>query len=164
MDLPYRLQRHIRATVTWTPVADIPADPGETPYATHAGWVPLGEETLHVTRLNTGQEVVTHESLHALMNGPFGAWLGFLCEHPEWEDDVTFAPAGLDGIKPGELAARPAAIKAFVQWAVEQGLANHPERLPGLLEQMNYHTALEWQAMARRKPTLRLIRPRPDQK
>jgi hypothetical protein len=149
-------------TVQWTPVtAPTPPKPG-MPYATHEGWASLGEDTLHVFQLNTGERVCEEGSLSTLMNGPFGCWFIFLKEHPEWEPDVMLAPEGLGSIKPGELVARPAATKAFVQWAVDRGLAQHPERLPGLLEHLNYQTTLERQACGRRKPKLRLIRPRQD--
>ena len=162
MSLRQLLEERIADCVQWTPLP-APVDPGGEPYATHAGVVTLGADTLEVFRLNTGQQVITPESLEALMHGPFGLWFAFLRRHPEWEDDVMFAPAGLNGIKPGELAARPEATKAFVQWAVDQGFAQHPERLPQLLNGLNYHATLERQAMARKKPKLRLIRPRPEQ-
>jgi hypothetical protein len=152
----------ILSTAQWTSIpAEVHTD--DLPYTTHEGLVPLGEDTLHVFRLSTGEQVIEKESLEALMNGPFGMWLAFLADHPEWEDSVMFAPAGLEQIKAGELSARPEATKAFVQWAGGQGLATHPERLPGLLEHLDYQTTLERQAMARRKPKLRLIRPRKDQ-
>jgi hypothetical protein len=163
MSLSDMLDERIATSVQWTPLP-APVDPGDQPYATHEGVVPLGEDTLHVFQLNTGQRVIEHKSLDALMNGPFGMWLAFLTDHPKWEPDVMFAPAGLEGIKAGELSARPEATKAFVQWAVEQGLARHPERLPGLLDHLDYQTTLERQAIARKKPKLRLIHPRRDQK
>ena len=125
--------------------------------------MPLGEDMLHVYEPSTGQRIVEEESLQGYLNGPFGFWLVFLREHPEWEDDVRFAPEGLEGIKPGELSATPEATKAFMQWAVDQGMARQPERLPGLLDQMNYLTTLERQQRKRRRPKLRLLRPRPDE-
>jgi hypothetical protein len=115
---------------------------------------------LQMVRLNTGQEIILADSLDALMRGPFGAWLLFLSDHPEWEDDVMFAPPGLPNIKPGELSARTAATLAFSQWLVELGLAQHPERLPALEQQLKYHMALERQGIAKHKPKLRVIRPK----
>jgi hypothetical protein len=124
----------------------------------------MGEDALHVFQLNTGKRVVEEGSLQTLLMGPFGAWYLFLQDHPEWEDSVRLAPEGLQGIKSGELAATPEATKAFVQWAVDQGLAQHPERLPGLLDQLDYQATVGRQQRTRRKPKLRLIRPRQDQK
>ena len=163
MSLSQMLYDRIRAAAQWTSLP-VPQEPSDRPYATHDAWVPLGEETLHVYRLNTGEQVLEQESLEAFMNGPFGFWLVFLKAHPEWEDDVQFAPEGWERIKPGELVASTEAAKAFGQWAVEQGLAQHPERLRGYLDQLDYLSTVGRQARARRKPTLRLIRPKHDQK
>jgi hypothetical protein len=162
--LGQRVYDRIRRTVQWTPIP-VPDEPGDRPYATHEGWVPMGEEhTLHVLQLNTGETVIEQASLDAFMNGPFGLWIVFLKEHPEWEDDVRFAPEDWEDIKPGELVASTEATKAFAQWAVDQGLAQHPERLRGYLDQLEYLSTLGRQARARRKPKLRLIRPRHEQK
>jgi hypothetical protein len=163
MSLSHMLNERIATSVPWTPLP-APVAAGDQTYATHEGWVSLGEDTLHVYQLNTGETIIEKESLEAFMNGPFGFWLVFLKEHPEGEDSVRFAPEGWEGIKPGELVATTEASKAFAQWAVGQGLAQHPERLRGYVDQLDYLSTLARQARGRRKPKLRLIHPRPDQK
>ena len=149
-------------SVQWTPLL-APIAPGDHPYATHDGWLPLGEVSLHVFQLNTGERVIEAHSLETFLRQPEGSMLLFLMEHPEWEGDIRPAPEGLAGITPGELSATPAALRAFTAWAAEQGLVRHPERAKGLIDRMRYMEALDTQRRKGRQTKLRLLRPWPDQ-
>ena len=48
MSLSQQLYDRIRDTVQWTPI-QAPVDPGDLPYPTHEGLVPLGEDTLQTS-------------------------------------------------------------------------------------------------------------------
>jgi hypothetical protein len=80
------------------------------------------------------------------------------------EQPVHSCTEGWEGIKPGELVATTEATKAFARWGVAQGLAKHPERLCGYVDQLDYLSTLGRQERGPRRPKLRLIRPRPEQK
>jgi hypothetical protein len=138
-----KLLDRIIATAEWSPLV-APKDTDQ-PYATHEAWITVGEDSLHVYQLNTGQRIIEKASVEALLGGALSLWLAFLVQQPQWDPDVRLAPAGWESIAPGELVATTEATKAFASWAVEHGLAKHPERLRGYLDHLDYLSAVDRQ-------------------